>query len=125
MKLYFETGFVTSSKLNGLLHTFKSGNKILFFTRTTLYDMHGTESYNYLRFFQPWYWYSLSSCPSVISEPFAFSCLSSSSYHQSCVVCLRCKYLVEKVSLSLIFVWPCIIDTNNIDNQVDATIMVY
>jgi hypothetical protein len=28
-------------------------------------------------------------------------------------------------STGLIFVWPCIIETNNIDNQLDATVMVY
>jgi hypothetical protein len=42
----------------------------------------------------------LSSCLSVISEPLAFNFLSSSSYHQSYVVCLCCKYLVESVCLS-------------------------
>jgi len=32
---------------------------------------------------------------------------------------------VEKSTKTWIFVRPCIIDINNIDNQLDATIMVY
>jgi len=27
--------------------------------------------------------------------------------------------------MCLLLAWPCIINTNNIDNQLDATIMVY
>ena len=32
---------------------------------------------------------------------------------------------VQTWRVSLVFVWPCIIDTNNIDSQLDATITVY
>jgi len=36
------------------------------------------------------------------------------------------KYTVVREHISdVIFVRPCIIDTNNIDNQLEATIMVY
>ena len=28
-------------------------------------------------------------------------------------------------SRNLIFAWPCIVDTNNVDNQLDTTITVY
>ena len=31
----------------------------------------------------------------------------------------------NKTLANLIFVRPCIIDTNNIDNKLDATIMIY
>ena len=36
-----------------------------------------------------------------------------------------CVLVCLNISIHLIFVWPCIIDTNNIDNQPDATITVY
>jgi hypothetical protein len=41
--------------------------------------------------------------------------------------CVRARVhaVCVNTASSLIFVWPCIIDTNNIDNQLDATITVY
>ena len=35
------------------------------------------------------------------------------------------KTCTEEHKVRLMFAWPCIIDINNIDNQLDATITVY
>jgi len=35
------------------------------------------------------------------------------------------NWFQRQVHVHLIFVWPCIIDINNVDNQLDATITVY
>ena len=38
---------------------------------------------------------------------------------------LLCFRILKDVIINLIFDWPCIIDINNLDSQLDATITVY
>ena len=48
-----------------------------------------------------------------------YRCKERSTDRQFLLQCLKYNYV------DLIFVWLCITDTNNIDNQLDATITVY
>jgi len=44
---------------------------------------------------------------------------------EHCAVLIPVGHNNQTINQDLLFVWPCIIDTNNIDSQPDATITAY
>jgi hypothetical protein len=69
--------------------------------------------------FGPKAWGFKQHIPSKRREPLTHPSITSQDIDTSIY------YGLTVPSVNLIFVWLCIIDTNNIDNQPDATIMVY